>query len=244
MRFDPESGDHAFDSVHLANTPSRAAVYFDPDTLKILMSYLTMEEGRPLYVKVVGHNEEGVLLQPSTSKNGKHSGFYVLSYNDKANMMCCPLDVPRQNGDCMYGKTPTVGFLRVGRTLAESRIFVRFPTSRKPVRGMGQPTRPPEPVTVVRYADPQEAYTPKAMVPMLTGFRRVSCPVVYECERTGKKLEFTSDAEAQRRLAGRALLMDFCSKHDVKFEGNATVDAILADPETIFDALSEMIAAR
>lgn len=244
MKFDPESGDHAFDSVHIANTPSRAAVFFDPDTLKILKSYLTMDEERPMYVKVVAHSEDGIVLQPSTSKNGKHSGFYVLSYNDKADMMGCPIDIPRSSGDVLYGKTATVGFLRVGKSLTESRIFVRFPTSRKPVKGMGQQVRPPEPVTVVRYANPQESYTPKAMVPMLTGFRRVTCPVVYECERTGEKLEFNSEAEAQRRLAGRSLLMDFCAKHDVKFERNATVDAILADPETLFEALSEMIAAR
>jgi hypothetical protein len=246
MDIHTKTGDHAFDSVHVANTPSRAAVYFDPDTLRLLKSYLEMEEERPIYVKVVAHDEDSFSLQPSTVKGGKHSGFYLLSYNDKAKMMSCPLDIPRHHGDALYGKTATVGFLRVGKSLAESRIVVRFPTARKPVRGMGPPARPPEPVTVIRYQSPQESYTPKAMTPVqvLSGFRRVTCPVVYECERTGEKLEFNSDAEAYHKLAGRAQLMDFCAKHDVKFERNATIEAILLDPETIFEALSEMLAAR
>lgn len=232
-----EDTDIAFDSVQMASTHTCTLAYFEPDTFELLKQYMGVPTDRDLYLKVVSEDDDHVVLQPSVRFMGKMTGFYKVCFNQKGNTMQAPLEVRKASEDCLFGKSDTVGFLRMDTEIEKSRIVIQKPRTHRPVKGYGVKSRP-EPVTVTRYVEPVpvEQFTPKAMKPpALTGFRRVSAPVVYECERTGERLEFDSDAAADMALRRRGEVGAFCDRHGLKFELSAAwVKALMKDDHITF----------
>lgn len=241
--FVPEDRDSAIDGVYLSATNSGSRVFFDPEALLYIRAGMPVpiDEDRAIYFKMVADHPGHYVFQPSTVGKGRGSGFYRPSLTGNTfNMQfdCRP-------DEHQYGKTPAHAYFRPADTVAASRLFVEKPRPDTRViaanRSPSKAAPPPEPVKVTVFVPPvpEREFTPKAMqsvVPTpLSGFTRISKPVLYRCSRTGEELAFDSEQQAQAELGRRADAIAFCDRHQLKFDPcSAFCRALMTDEKIHF----------